>query len=193
MKATIPAGGAMRLPLWRQRSPVLMGRRDWCSCGHFPAMHAQRVDLDLFGVLEYRQPVGCLIHSAIALWTLPTDEQLSVLNGEPSLQRSAGQPDVAVRSVAARARSACRAARHWTAESVSVCLAQGLVAAAAVVGHAATCSDFSQRSACRDKRRFPRSHPGCLRFPLIRSLMWPCPVSQQLAISTCVMPAPKRS
>lgn len=193
MTATTTAGGAMRLPLWRPRSPVLMGRCDWCSFGHFPAMHAQRVDLNLFAVIEYREPVGFLVNGAIALRALPTDEKLSILNGQPRLQRFADQTYVSVRDVASVACSTSRAARHWTAESVSVCLAQGLVAAAAVVGHAATCSDFSQRSACRDKRRFPRSHPGCLRFPLIRSLMWPCPVSQQLAISTCVMPAPKRS
>lgn len=143
MTAASSAGRRTRWRLLRLRTRERAAAGGWCSCGHLPTEHAQRVRLDFFFILDYRQPIGIFVHRAVALRALPDDLQASVLDGKPCAQTSgAGKSDIAVRGVAFRAGRACGASSNGSAKTVPVWLSCGLHAGCATEGgdHAATCS-----------------------------------------------------
>ena len=112
----------------------------WWSCGHLPTEHAQRVRLDFFFILDYRQPIGIFVHRAVALRALPDDLQSPVLYFEAPAQISAGNANIAVRDIAFRAGRACGASSNGSAKTVPVWLSCVLHAGCATEGgdHAAT-------------------------------------------------------
>lgn len=142
----------------------------WCSCGHLPTEHAQRVRLDFFFVLDYRQPVSIFVHRSVALRALPDDLQSPVLYFEAAAQISSGNANIAVRDIAFRAGRACGAASNGSAKTVPVWLSCGLHAGCATEGgdHVATCSCVLQLSANNSGRaalKYCKRYPG---MPFLR-------------------------
>ena len=119
----------------------------WCSCGHLPTEHAQRVRLDFFFVLDYRQPIGIFVHRPIAGRALPDDLQASILDFEAPAQIGAGNSNIAVRDIAFRAGRACGASSNGSAKTVPVWLSCVLHAGCATEGGAhAACSRGVRRT-----------------------------------------------
>ncbi len=119
----------------------------WCSCGYLPTEHAQRVRLDFFFVLDYRQPIGIFVHRPIAGRALPDDLQASILDFEAPAQIGAGNSNIAVRDIAFRAGRACGASSNGSAKTVPVWLSCGLHAGCATEGGAhAACSRGVRRT-----------------------------------------------
>ena len=148
MTAASSAGRRTRWRLLRLRMRARAAAGGWCSCGHLPTEHAQRVRLDFFFVLDYRQPIGIFVHRSVALRTLPDDLQSPVLYFEATAQISSGNANIAVRDIAFRAGRACGASSNGSAKTVPVWLSCVLHAGCATEGgaHAATCSLELQRS-----------------------------------------------
>ena len=141
MTTASSAGMPQRWRLLRLRTRERAAAGGWCSCGHLPTEHAQRVRLDFFFILDYRQPIGIFVHRAVALRALPDDLQSPVLYFEAPAQISAGNANIAVRDIAFRAGRACGASSNGSAKTVPVWLSCGLHAGCATEGgdHAATC------------------------------------------------------
>lgn len=140
MRTPTTTGTPRRSQQGPPRLPARRGRCGGCSCGALPAMHAQRIGLDLFGVRKHRQPVSTFTHCSVALWTLPDDLQASVFDCKPCAQIDTGKTYVTVWGVAPWTRGARSTARNRPADPVAIGLAQGLVASAPVVGSHAACS-----------------------------------------------------
>ena len=140
MTAASSAGRRTRWRLLRLRTRERAAAGGWCSCGHLPTEHAQRVRLDFFFVLDYRQPIGIFVHRPIAGRALPDDLQASILDFEAPAQIGAGNSNIAVRDIAFRAGRACGASSNGSAKTVPVWLSCGLHAGCATEGgdHAAT-------------------------------------------------------
>ncbi len=165
----------------------------WCSCGHLPTEHAQRVRLDFFFVLDYRQPIGIFVHRPIAGRALPDDLQASILDFEAPAQIGAGNSNIAVRDIAFRAGRACGASSNGSAKTVPVWLSCGLHAGCATEGGAHAACSLLVRSACKAISDWPSCQPGCLRSPRNSPEMWLCPVWHLAAISDCDRPEAMRS
>ncbi len=141
MTAANSAGKPRGWRLLRLRTRGRAVRRGACSCGHLPTEHAQRVRLDFFFVLDYRQPIGIFVHRPIAGRALPDDLQASILDFEAPAQIGAGNSNIAVRDIAFRAGRACGASSNGSAKTVPVWLSCGLHAGCATEGGAhAACS-----------------------------------------------------
>lgn len=165
MTTASSAGMPQRWRLLRLRTRERAAAGGWCSCGHLPTEHAQRVRLDFFFVLDYRQPIGIFVHRSVALRTLPDDLQSPVLYFEATAQISSGNANIAVRDIAFRAGRACGASSNGSAKTVPVWLSCVLHAGCATEGgaHAATCSLELQRSENKSGRaalKYCKRYPG---------------------------------
>ena len=193
MTTASSAGMPQRWRLLRLRTRERAAAGGWCSCGHLPTEHAQRVRLDFFFILDYRQPIGIFVHRAVALRALPDDLQSPVLYFEAPAQISAGNANIAVRDIAFRAGRACGASSNGSAKTVPVWLSCGLHAGCATEGGAHAACSRLVRSACKAISDCPSCHPGCLRSPRNSPEMWLCPVWHLAAISDCDRPEAMRS
>ena len=170
MTTASSAGMPQRWRLLRLRTRERAAAGGWCSCGHLPTEHAQRVRLDFFFILDYRQPIGIFVHRAVALRALPDDLQSPALYFEATAQISSGNANIAVRDIAFWACRACGASSNGSANTVPVWLSCGLHAGCATEGgdHAATCSCVLQLSVNNSGRaalKYCKRYPG---MPFLR-------------------------